>query len=165
MKKLLVVGVIVLFLIVSIIPSTVTTEVKQSTTCLSNNPPYEPSNPYPENGSIGIPGCLEWTGGDPDGDTVTYDVYFGKTNPPLMKISNISRTIYCPGIPWEDYTTYYWKVRAWDEHGASTKGPIWCFYTFYGSQRPYGPSEGFPGGNYTFCFDLPDYPECEPYYM
>ncbi|UCD13625.1 MAG: hypothetical protein JSW60_08725 [Thermoplasmatales archaeon] len=30
---------------------------------------------------------------------------------------------------------------------------------------PYGPIEGFVGVDYTFCFDLPDDPECEPYYV
>jgi len=30
---------------------------------------------------------------------------------------------------------------------------------------PYGPSKGFPGINYTFCIDLPNEPECEPYYV
>jgi len=29
--------------------------------------------------------------------------------------------------------------------------------------RPYGPSKGLPGINYTFCIDLPDDAECEPY--
>lgn len=28
---------------------------------------------------------------------------------------------------------------------------------------PYGPTKGLVGVDYTFCFDLPDDPECEPY--
>jgi hypothetical protein len=46
--------------------------------------PYTPSNPTPGNGSIDISvvADLSWTGGGPDNDTVTYDVYFGTTNPP-----------------------------------------------------------------------------------
>ncbi len=31
--------------------------------------------------------------------------------------------------------------------------------------RPYGPSKGFPGINYTFCFDLPVHPESNSYYV
>ncbi|KYK24763.1 hypothetical protein AYK25_01670 [Thermoplasmatales archaeon SM1-50] len=30
---------------------------------------------------------------------------------------------------------------------------------------PYGPNEGTVGEEYTFCFDLPMNPECEPYYI
>lgn len=30
---------------------------------------------------------------------------------------------------------------------------------------PYGPNEGIVGEEYIFCFDLPDNPECEPYYV
>ena len=30
---------------------------------------------------------------------------------------------------------------------------------------PYGPTEGLVGVDYTFCFDLPDEPECEPYFV
>lgn len=30
---------------------------------------------------------------------------------------------------------------------------------------PYGPTEGLVGVNYIFCFDLPDDPECEHYYV
>lgn len=30
---------------------------------------------------------------------------------------------------------------------------------------PSGPTEGLVGVDYTFCFDLPDDPECEPYYV
>jgi hypothetical protein len=48
----------------------------------SNNPQYEPSNPIPPNGAENwILILLCWTGGDPDGDSVTYDIFFGNTTP------------------------------------------------------------------------------------
>jgi len=96
-----------------------------------NHAPNTPSNPDPDDGATGvsIDKVLSWSGGDPDsGDTVTYDVYFGTINPPLKKSSNQSGTSYDPGTL--DYeTTYYWKIVAWDNHGASIPGPIWQFTT------------------------------------
>jgi hypothetical protein len=96
-----------------------------------NTPPYTPSNPSPGNGSAenSIDLTLHWTGGDPDAyDTVTYDVYFGMTNPPQKIISNQSNTYYQADIL--NYNmTYYWKVVSWDNKGASSSGPIWSFTT------------------------------------
>ena len=97
-----------------------------------NNPPNTPSNPSPGNGAtgVGINADLSWTGGDPDvGDTVTYDVYFGTTNPPTTNVSdNQSGTSYSP-VTLGYSTPYYWQIVAWDNHGASTDGPIWSFTT------------------------------------
>jgi len=84
MKKILTFSITLLF-VGLIISSSTGYNVEQPSNRIPNNPPYEPSNPIPPNGSINvIPGCLEWTGGDPDGDTVTYDVYCGNTIPPYI---------------------------------------------------------------------------------
>ena len=95
-----------------------------------NSPPYEPSNPNPENGEINVPlnVVLNWTGGDPDNDTVTYDIYFGITSPPPKIIGNQSATIYDPGTI-NHNTMYYWQIIAGDSHNVSTAGPIWNFTT------------------------------------
>ena len=128
---------------------------------VGNHPPYEPSNPYPPNSSTNVtPSCLEWTGGDPDGDEVYYDVYFGKTTPPPQVVWNISQTGYCPPGTWEFNTTYYWKIVAWDEYGASTEGPIWSFTT-RSNQPPdaptiTGPMGGKPNIAYDFTFNAVD---------
>jgi hypothetical protein len=95
-----------------------------------NSPPYEPSDPIPVNGSINvsITTNLSWTGGDPDNDTVTYTVFFGNTTSPAMVSENQSNTSYTPSTI--DYnTTYYWQILAWDNHSASTAGPLWEFTT------------------------------------
>jgi len=104
-----------------------------------NSPPYEPSNPYPENNSFGVDveTNLSWTGGDPDGDSLTYDVYLeaNDSTPDILVSENQTDTTYDPGTM--NYSTrYYWKIVAWDEHGVSTDGPIWDFTTMSDSNHP-----------------------------
>jgi len=106
-----------------------TTE-KSSSVYKPNNPPYVPSNPVPPNGSTNVTTMvLCWTGGDPDGDEVFYNVYFGNTSPPPGYLYNQSNN--CTPVLYllEFNTTYYWKIISIDEHGASTEGPIWSFTT------------------------------------
>ncbi len=97
-----------------------------------NNPPYEPTNPYPENNSfnVDVETNLSWTGGDPDGDNLTYDVYFeaNDSTPDDLVSENQNVTTYDPGTM-QYSTRYYWKIVAWDNHGASTEGPVWDFTT------------------------------------
>jgi len=95
-----------------------------------NTPPNTPSNPTPANGATKVfrSTQLKWSGGDPDGNSVTYDVYFGTaSSPPKMK-SNHSTSSYDTGTLTLD-TKYYWKIVAWDNQSASTTGPIWSFTT------------------------------------
>jgi len=98
--------------------------------CHKNNPPNIPSNPDPYDGELDveIDAILSWNGGDPDGDPVTYDVYFGTTSPPSKQVSNQSSTIYDPGTMDND-KTYYWKIIAWDSYYASSEGAEWHFTT------------------------------------
>jgi PKD repeat protein len=112
-----------------------------------NQPPYEPSNPCPPDGAtnVSLNGSLSWTGGDPDvNDTVTYDVYFGMTSPPSKVMANQSGTNY--DLPTLSYDTrYYWKIVAWDNHGALTLGPIWSFNTISAPNTPpYIPGDPTP---------------------
>src|SRR4030042_5122424 len=103
-----------------------------------NQAPYVPNSPSPANGStsVSINADLSWKGGDPDaGDTVTYDVYFGTSSSPPIVIHNQSGLNYDPGTLSYD-TYYYWKIVAWDNHGATTKGPLWFFRTAYLPNQP-----------------------------
>jgi len=98
-----------------------------------NNPPYKPSNPDPENGSIDvdIDADLSWTGGDPDpGDWIVYDVYLEAEDPTpdILVADDINETTFDPGLL-EYETIYYWRVIAKDNHGASTPGTVWRFTT------------------------------------
>ncbi|MBU1939122.1 hypothetical protein KKA04_05335, partial [Patescibacteria group bacterium] len=100
-----------------------------------NFPPYTPSNPNIPDGATNVSRmpALTWTGGDPDG-TVDYAVRFG---------TNTSDMCYrkCFGVdanPTYQFsydlapgTTYYWQIRAKDDKGLETFGPLWRFTTAY----------------------------------
>jgi len=95
-----------------------------------NDPPFEPNNPVPDNRStdIDINADISWEGGDPENDTVTYDIYFGTSSSPPKKVSNHSNTTYDPGTL--DYlSTYYWIIIAWDDNGDSNTSDKWSFTT------------------------------------
>jgi hypothetical protein len=99
-------------------------------TTKGNQPPNTPSNPDPEDDETDVNIDIDpsWSGGDPNGDDVTYDVYFGKSSPPPKVVNKQSETTYDPGIL--DFNTeYYWKIVAWDEYDFSSSGPIWSFTT------------------------------------
>jgi hypothetical protein len=120
----------------------------ESSESAGNLPPYEPNTPSPADGSTFIPldAVLSWAGGDPNpGDTVTYDVYFDTVSPPAKKTNNQTSTTYTPASM-NPTTTYYWKIVAWDNTGASTPGDIWEFTTMINSPplapSITGPSEG-----------------------
>jgi hypothetical protein len=103
-----------------------------SFTTRDNNPPNTPSNPKPWNQSIKVPidTNLTWTGGDPDGDPVTYDVYLGKVEQgePQKVSSNQTNTTYKPfGLDF--FTEYHWRIDAWDKFGYKKEGELWNFKT------------------------------------
>jgi hypothetical protein len=90
----------------------------------------QPSSPSPGNGTtnVDINKDLTWTCTDPDGDPLTFDIYFGTSpSPPLVITGHISTT-YDPG-PLANNQSYYWKIIAHDDKGTITEGPIWSFTT------------------------------------
>jgi len=130
-----------------------------------NLPPNIPSNPTPKNKEtvVDIDADLSWTGGDPNGDAVFYDVYFGTSSTPPKVKSNQSETTYDPGTM-NFNTTYYWRIVAWeDSFGESTTGPIWSFTTRNepSGEPPNaptikGPDNGKPKTSYDFTFNAVD---------
>jgi hypothetical protein len=142
-------------------------------TTRANHAPNTPSNPNPANSSTNIPTNMHptWTGGDQDqGDVVTYDVYFGTTNPPPKVASNQSTNTYIPATM-EYVTNYYWKVVAWDNVGLSAAGPLWQFTTGNVPNNPpakptiSGAARGKPGTNYTYTFTSTDPDSNDVYYF
>ena len=94
-----------------------------------NNPPYEPTDPNPEDGAVDVDvdADLSWTGGDPDGDPVTYDIYFGTSTPPPLVEPGHNEESFDPGTM-NHNTTYYWQIVAKDGE-LDTSGDIWSFTT------------------------------------
>jgi hypothetical protein len=113
----------------------------------TNTPPITPSSPNPTNSSTGISKTadLSWTCSDPDGNQLTYDVYFGTANPPPKVTGNVSTAMYDPGTM-NIGTTYYWKITAWDNHSTSKRGPLWHFKT---NSPPNTPSNQNPTNSST----------------
>jgi hypothetical protein len=113
-----------------------------------NNPPNTPSDPEPEDGAteVDIDADLSWDCTDPDGDSLTYNVYFEANDPTPdeMVSENQTGTNYDPETM--NYNThYYWRIEAWDEHAASTLGPIWDFTTMSEPNNPPNiPSDPYP---------------------
>jgi formylglycine-generating enzyme len=103
-----------------------------------NRPPNQPGAPSPvDNATNQTPSLtLSWICSDPDSDTLTYDVFFGTSNPPTSQVATgqsgatLSRT----GL--SNSTTYYWKVNATDSKGATTPGTVWSFTTSSGMPPP-----------------------------
>lgn len=105
-------------------------ETVMSEISYNNSPPNPPSDPSPADGAseIVINEDLSWTCTDPDGGLLKYDVYFGTENPPQKVSSQQTSKTYDP-VLMEYNSTFYWKIVAFDNHDASTSGPIWSFTT------------------------------------
>ncbi len=92
-----------------------------------NFPPAVPSNPSPGNGASDqeLDVQLSWESSDPNGDNLTFDLYFGTSaNPPLIG-SGLEQSTFDAGSLGYG-TTYYWKVVANDARYQS-ESPLWSF--------------------------------------
>ena len=93
--------------------------------------PFLPFNPIPLDGSTGEEDdtILYWEGGDPDSDTITYDVYVEVDNPDpsILVASGLTTASFSfSNYPLENLH-YYWKVIASDGYLTKT-GPVWEFW-------------------------------------
>lgn len=96
----------------------------------SNFAPEAPFDPFPaDNAEISENNItLFWSANDPEGDPLTYDVYFGTTNDPPLADSgeNLSNNAFDVTSLIEGQT-YYWRVIARDDKGNQTTSAIWNF--------------------------------------
>lgn len=119
-----------------------------------NTQPTAPHSPFPTLLAQGIPpgpAVLQWSGGDVDGDALTYEIRFGTDpSPPVLASAVSGPTVNLASLTARDtrslrlsalsgssqkdpgrlhpLTTYYWQVTASDGL-ASTEGPVWSFTT------------------------------------
>ncbi len=117
-----------------------------SFTTRDNHPPNTPSNPIPSNNSknVSICGDFSWTGGDPDGDNVIYDIYLSECSGDLILIAiNVTTPWYQETQLLEFDTCYKWMIVAWDEFGYKSVSPIWYFRTEK-NLPPYPPGDPHP---------------------
>jgi len=93
-----------------------------------NEAPFTPSDPNPvANASdVSTMTILSWSCTDPDGDDLSYDVYFGTSSSPSLVSNDQTATSYDPG-ELSNSTTYYWKIIAKDDFSNGTEGPVWSF--------------------------------------
>jgi uncharacterized repeat protein (TIGR01451 family) len=102
-----------------------------ATVVVTNHAPITPTLPGPADGAIdqSIDVDLNWVGADPDGDSLSYDVYLDLWNPPTMLACNDAINPTCEPGTLDYESLYYWAVKATDEHGLTSLGPTWSFST------------------------------------
>ena len=131
-----------------------------------NSPPYAPTSPEPADGSTeeSVDVDLTWTGGDPDDDPVTYDVYLEAENPsPQVPVCSDVTTPTCDPGTLDGGTRYYWKVSTDDSEGERTSSEIWSFTTVEPAEADFvgEPTEGVAPLEVAFTdLGVGDYDSC-----
>ena len=126
---------------------------EKKTTDPDSGRPDAPSNPTPAIGAIDQPLdlTLSWSCSDPEGDPLTYDIYFGTTAIPLLRSENRYIPQYEVSFL-NQGTTYYWRVVAEDDEGNQGHGEVWSFTTEgedSGGDDAWGEAELLFGGMYA----------------
>ncbi len=97
-----------------------------------NSPPDNPSALYPASGAtdVSIDVQVRWTSSDPDGDSITYDLFLGKTFPLAKVGTGLNAPTYNPSPYFENSTRYFWQVIARDSSGRTNQDSVvWSFIT------------------------------------
>lgn len=103
-----------------------------------NQPPDIPIISEPKNGGTirRAELTVNWTCEDPDGDKLTYDVYFDTSNPPAKTVANKTKFNSLQLNNLTDSTTYYLKVVAYDLYEAPTESEIISFKVMIDGKIP-----------------------------
>ena len=111
----------------------------------------------PADGATGrsISTILHWTCSDPDGDALTFEVFFGQNADPPSVATDHASMSYTPALAYS--TTYYWKIIAEDPDGETTSSAIWSFTTMDEPAEtvsvpdtPTGPASGDTGASLSY---------------
>ena len=97
------------------------------TTNFPNRSPIQPYNPSPSHGTTNVSTTpiLTWECTDPDGDPITYDIWFGKGSYEQLVKMNHTENSYSPGVL--EVGGYRWRITARDDHGSTTHSDWWSF--------------------------------------
>jgi hypothetical protein len=109
--------------------------------------PSQPSNPIPADASVNISTgtTLAW---DVCDCATSYDVYFGTTTTPPLRVNVTSPSVLNAQLPTLAFTTqYYWYVVAKNGAG-TTQGDLWSFTT-RANDVPSTPANPNPANNAT----------------
>lgn len=97
------------------------------------NSPNIPINPIPIDGEIdlSVEISFHWQCSDPDGDSLTYDIFLGidSTFLPQIQNSNPTNSFQVSTRSIDIGKTFYWQVVAKDVNGNETSSPVWRFST------------------------------------
>jgi len=113
-----------------------------------NNPPNQPSNPFPANNATGvsIPVTLSVTASDPDGDTMTVTFYNASDDSAIDTDTDVASGSKAE-VVWSGLdlnTEYSWYVIANDGELDSLQSDTWSFTTA-GEWDPWGYDENSDG--------------------
>ena len=103
-----------------------------SFTTRGNDPPNDPNFEFPTNESTGesIEVNLSWACTDPDGDDLTFDVWFGDAELGVVQVSWNQTEKYYLVQDLDFLKKYYWQIVAWEvDYNLTTTGPTWNFET------------------------------------
>jgi hypothetical protein len=104
-----------------------------------NDPPSAPAPPItpPHRAVIqALEVDLTWSeGDDPDGDPVTYDVYFGTNDEELELVATVTQKAHHID-DLQPVQRYYWQIVAKDDHDHQVAGDVWRFDTSTGNRPP-----------------------------
>jgi parallel beta-helix repeat protein len=138
-----------------------------------NDPPQEPTNPSPANGTTGVSinPSLSATVIDPDNDPLTVSFYNASDHSLINQFTNVPSGSQ-PTIQWPNLTnqtTYYWYIIV-DDGQYTNQSPTWQFTTSPYSNLPptypeiTGKKQGQANSAYTYTFTATDPENQDIYY-